>query len=394
MNEEDNPEIEAVDDEVVDETDAKPAAQAGGKRGGGIVAWLALLLAAVAVAGVGFDYLRTRSAEGSAAASAAENEARLRELTASFGATQQAMLALEERLATLTSAENDQAAAIDRINRQLNERLQRIEGVPGRLATLEATMASLQGISTGARDAWLLAEAEYYMQIANAQLQLANNPELAMLALNHADERIVQLSDPRLTGVRQALSDELRSLEVMEKPDTAGITLTLASLAEVADSLPLRQETVQSGDQAPGSVDPELTGMDRAWASVRNALDGVVKVRDANEVERPFVAPEAQYFLRTNLALQLQAARLALLRGEEAVFRQSLDDADAWLAEYYAAGSTGVQSARETITEIRERVFQIAIPDISGSLRLLRQFNALSEAAPAAETPAESGPDQ
>ena len=134
--------------------------------------------------------------------------------------------------------------------------------------------------------------------------------------------------------------------------------------------------------------------MDRAWASVRNALDGVVKVRDTGVVEQPLVAPEAQYFLRTNLALQLQAARLALLRGEEAVFRQSLNDADAWLAEYYAASSTGVQSARTTIAEIRDSVFQVAMPDISGSLRLLRQFNALSEASTNAEPTAEPGPEQ
>jgi uroporphyrin-3 C-methyltransferase len=392
MSEDDRPDNEAIDDALVDEAEetATAAPKAVKKSGGGIVAWLALFIAMAAAAGVGVDYLQTRNAEGSASAAAAANEARLRELTTSFGATQQALLALEERLATLTSADNEHGNAIGRIDRQLNDRLQRLEGVPGRLATVEATMASLQGISTGARDAWLLAEAEYYMQIANAQLQLAGNPELAMLALTHADERVVQLGDPRLTGIRQALSDELRALEIMEKPDIAGISLTLASLADVVDSLPLRQEAVTAGDASIDDVDPTLTGMDRAWASVRNALDGVVKVRDANEVERPFVAPEAQYFLRTNLSLQLQAARLALLRGEDEVFRQSLGDADAWLAEFYAVDSSGVRSARETIAEVRDSVFQVAMPDISGSLRLLRQFNALSEAA--ADT--ESGPEQ
>ena len=396
MSENETPDNEAIDDIPVDaaEETAAPAPPAAKKSGSGIIAWLALLIALLAAAGVGVDYLRTRDAEGSATTAAAANAARLRELTTSFGATQQAMLSLEERLAALTSADSEHGNAIERINRQLNERLQRLEGVPGRLSTVEATMASLQGISTGARDAWLLAEAEYYMQIANAQLQLAGNPELAMLALNHADERVVQLGDPRLTGVRQALSDELRALEIMEKPDTAGISLTLASLADVVDALPLKQQAVTSGDSADAEVDPTLTGMERAWASVRNALDGVVKVRDADEVERPFVAPEAQYFLRANLSLQLQAARLALLRGEDEIFRQSLDDADAWLAEFYADDSASVRSARDTINEIRDSVFQVAMPDISGSLRLLRQFNALSEAAADTDAAAESGPEQ
>ena len=71
-----------------------------------------------------------------------------------------------------------------------------------------------------------------------------------------------------------------------------------------------------------------------------------------------------------------------------------MDDADAWLAEFYADDSAGVRSARTTIAEVRDSVLQVAMPDISGSLRLLRQFNALSDAAADAEPAAESGQEQ
>ena len=393
MSEDDTTENE---DAKFDENDAAPdpAPPAPKKRsGGGFVAWLALLLSAGAIGAVGLDYVRDRDA----ASTVADSDTQLRNLTASIGATQDMLTSLEGSVSSLAERDAERNAAIERINRQLNERLQQIESVPGRLATVEASLSSLQGISTGARDAWLLAEAEYYMQIANAQLQLANNPELAMLALTHADERIVQLADPRLTNIRQALSDELRALEVMEKPDTAGITLTLASLSSVVDSLPLRQEAALQATEPATGVDPELTGMDRAWASVRNAMEGVVKVRNVDEVSPALVAPEARYFLRANLSLQLQAARIALLRGEEAIFRQSLDDADSWIGDYYDEDSTAVTSARQTIAEIRDSVFRVAMPDISRSLRLLRQFNTLADAANAAEAtepPAEAEQDQ
>jgi uroporphyrin-3 C-methyltransferase len=401
MTEQDTPESD-VSDEPVEETVEEPEPSRpppkNGRSGNGFIAWVALFLAAIAFASAGYNYLQHRSEGDSAAQAAAEQEAALRNLTASVSATQQAMQALENRLGDIGAGDAELNAAIERLDRQLNNRLRNVESLPGRVSTIEASMATLQGISTGARDAWLLAEAEYYMQIANAQLQLASNPELAMLALNHADERIAQLGDPRLTPVRQALSDELRSLEVMEKPDTAGITLTLSSLAMVVDSLPLQQEVVADADAAGDGIDPELTGMDRAWASVRNALDQVVSVRDADEVERPLNSPEAQYFLRANLSLQLQAARLALLRGEEEIFRQSLSDADQWLADYYAPDSSGVQSARQTIAEVRDSVLSVAIPDISQSLRLLRQYNRLSDAAtddvePAPEPEAEPEPE-
>lgn len=375
---EDNVDSVAADDPEQEISSQPPssAAPSSGARGSTFVAWLALMISGVfAIAVVAINFMEDRAAAGDAA----ENSAEVRALSTSLGATQDALTSLEQSISALNEFDAERKAQVDSIDKQLTERLRQLEALPGRLASIEATMASIQGISTGARDAWLLAEAEYYMQIANAQLQLANNPELASLALTHADDRILQLADPRMTNIRQALSNELRALEAVATPDTAGITLTLASLASAVDALPLRQEVVVRENQA-SDIDPELSGMDRAMASLKNAVGGVVSVRRADEAMQPLIAPEAQYFLRANLALQLQAARLALLRGEEGIFRQSLNDADSWLDEYYDPGSTAVQSARETIAEIRDSVFSVAMPDISRSLRLLRQFNLLAEA--------------
>jgi uroporphyrin-3 C-methyltransferase len=358
-----------------------PSSAARRKRGPGIVAWLALLFSAVALVAIFVDFRRDQSSAGETA----QNDAERRTLTSSVDATQNALLSLEQTVTALGERTAEQNTALDRLSRQLNDRLRQLESVPGRMAAVESSMASLQGISTGARAAWLLAEAEYYMQIANAQLQLARNPELAALALTHADERILQLGDPRLINIRQSLADELRALDAMDRPDTAGITLTLASLAAAVESLPLAQESIAYDvDSSAPALDPDLTGMDRAMASLRNAVDGIVSVRRSDEQLQPLIAPEARFFLRANLALQLQTARLALLRGEEVVFRQSLDDANAWLEKYYDLTSTAVQSARETIVEIRGSVLIIAMPDISGSLRQLRQFNSLADAASAA----------
>ena len=368
-----------------------PVAAPVRKKGAGLLTWLALLLSVSALGAFALDYLMNRNA----AEGINDNDASIATLSTSIRANRETLAALEQSVTALGGAGSSGGAQIDALERQLNARLRQLEVLPARLANIEATVSSLQGISTGARDAWLLAEAEYYMQIANAQLQLAGNPGLATLALKLADERILQLADPGLTEVRRALSDELRALEVMDSPDTEGITLTLASLASVVDSLPLRQEVVVQA-AAGTDLDPELTGVDRAYASLKNALGGVVSVRRIDETMRPLIAPEAQYFLRTNLALQLQAARLAVLRSEEAIFAQSLDDASAWLNEYYDTSNTAVISAQQTIAEIRGSVFSVAVPDISHSLRALRQFNALANALtqPVNEAAAEAEPAQ
>jgi uncharacterized protein HemX len=93
------------------------------------------------------------------------------------------------------------------------------------------------------------------------------------------------------------------------------------------------------------------------------------------------MTPDAEYFLRTNLTLQMNVARLALLRGEQAVFEQSLDDALEWLDLYFDTQSAQVRGAEATLAEIREGLFAVTPPDISESLRLLRQFNSIAESA-------------
>ena len=154
---------------------------------------------------------------------------------------------------------NNYGSDIDALRRDIDERIRLLDSLPARMTSIEGSVASLAGISAGARETFLLAEAEYYLQIANAQLQLANNPHLASLALSMADERLIQLSNPALTDVRGALADELAALDVLVKPDIEGATLTLASLARVVESLPLAGATA-SQEAAPEELDAEASG--------------------------------------------------------------------------------------------------------------------------------------
>lgn len=363
----------AVEDPQPVEEDATEATPAAPKRGGASIAWLSFVVAILALSIAGYVAWQGRQAAQDTATEdrVARLESRVAQATGSLGA-------LDARIEEIGQRDPGIDAALDALRREYDERLRALDALPARLSTLEGSVASLAGVSESARDAWVVAEAEYYMQIANAQLQLANNPHLAALALRTADERIVQLADPRLTDVRRALSDELAALDVMEKPDIEGATLTLASLARVVESLPLASEGL-ADDEADEGVDPELSGAGRAWASVKNAMSGLVKVTPRDQAKLVALTPDAEYFLRSNLALQLQSARLALLRGEQAIFQQSMDDTTALLHDYFDLGSAQVAATLQTIAEVRNHVFAVEVPDISESLRLLRQFRTLSE---------------
>ena len=374
---EEQPVEEPAEEQPAPEEESSPAPEEEqeepARRGNG-VAWLAVLVSLVALVAAGYTAWQSWQVAGDTTVD--DSVARLADRLSSSTSS---VADLEARVTELAGRDSGVDTRLDTLRRDVDERISVLDSLPARMSTLESSVASLAGVSEGARDAWVLAESEYYMQIANAQLQLANNPHLAANALRLADERIVQLANPALTDVRRAIADELAALEVMEKPDIAGATLTLASLARVVDSLPL-VAAAEPGDET-GEVDEETSGAARAWASVKNAFSGMVKVTPPDEARLVRLSPDAEYFLRNNIALQLQAARLALLRGEPAIFEQTLDDTSALLRDYFDTDSPQVAGALETITEIRGQVFAADVPDISESLRLLRQYRTLTENA-------------
>ena len=337
------------------------------------VAWLAVLLSITALAAVGYSIFQDWRTNDDVEVNNA-----LSSLESNLDQTRRGLATLQDEVGQIPR--DDYRSDIDSLRRDIDERIRLLDSLPPRMSTIEGSVASLAGISAGARETFLLAEAEYYLQIANAQLQLASNPHLASLALSMADERVIQLSNPALTDVRRALADELASLNVMVKPDIEGASLTLASLARVVESLPLATVAIAE-EEVLEEVDADAGSFDRAWDSVKDAMSGLVKVTPPDQARLALLSPDAGYFLRNNIALQLQAARLALLRGEQAIFEQSLDDTSALLSNYFDGSSAQVVSAQQTITEIRSKVFVTEMPDIAESLRLLRQFRTLSETA-------------
>jgi uncharacterized protein HemX len=348
----------------VDEQAQKPKNRKG-------LVWLVMLVSVIALAAGAYTLRGNWLADDESTAVSVKIEALERRIDESNAA----MAALEARLGQIPHP--DYSPEIDGLRRDVEDQLRLLGSLPSRMTTIEDSVSSLAGISAGARQTFLLAEAEYYLQIANAQLQLANNPHLASLALGMANERVAQLSDPGLTDVRRAISDELATLEVMKKPDIEGATLTLASLARVVESLPLAGSAAEDGAVVEDNT--EQSGVEQAWASVKDAVSTLVKVTPPDQAKLALVSPDAGHFLRNNLALQLQSARLALLRGEQTIFEHALDDTSALLSNYFDTSSAQVMSAQVTISEVRSGVFAADAPDISRSLRLLRQYRTLSE---------------
>ena len=99
-------------------------------------------------------------------------------------------------------------------------------------------------------------------------------------------------------------------------------------------------------------------------------------IRRHDQPVSAMLPPSQQYFLYQNLQLQLESARLALLRQENILFNSSLETAIEWLDSFFDANDAATQNMLQTLQGIQTTNLNPAYPDISGSLSLLLQLKA------------------
>lgn len=299
----------------------------------------------------------------------------------------------EERLAGLKALESELHAQAEQLS-SLEARLQRLDELPARtdrlsddlrsvqsgqqsqgdeIRRLDERTESLREFMDAGRSAWRIAEVEYLLRLANRELQLAGRPENALAALTAADERLEALADPGMTAVREAISRDRERLRAIDRPDITGMALTLGSLIERVDRLPIA-EGVRKAPAVDLDEELESAGL---WPRLRergsDVLRQLVTVRHEDAPVRPLLAPEQEYFLRRNLVLSLASARMALLRDEPEVWRASLTEARDWLDAYFRVEDDAVQAVDEELARLLDSAIRTEQPDVSESLDRLRR---------------------
>ncbi len=289
------------------------------------------------------------------------------EAVVSLQAVRASVRALEDRLADL-SAENETTRGLAA---GLGER---VDVLPGRFLDLEERLNAAQGVSDDARRSWLRAEAEYYLTVANAELNLSGRWENAERALGLADDKLLELANPAFAGVRERIAAEFLALRAVRLPDIEGHSFSLSRLAEAGRTLPMRSIPPGVYETANDAPEEEVSGFARVWQSLKSAIVGMVSIERRDDAVVRSLSAEEQALVRQQLELELVLARLGLVRGQREVFQQSLSAATALLERHYDTTAVSVESSIALLVELVDLDIAPARPDISGSLTLLRSL--------------------
>ncbi len=230
---------------------------------------------------------------------------------------------------------------------------------------------------------WIVAEAEYLMRIANHRLQLEGDAATALVALETADTRLRDSGDPVWNGVREQLANEMTEIKSIKMLDLAGNASRLSGLITQVEQLKLPQSgPLVSTRSEGGSVQDkkELT-VDTVLRDGWEGFKSLMVIRKNDQPLTAMLGPEQRFFLYQNLRLQLESARMALLRRDQSLFDSSLDRATTWAGEFFDQETASTKAMRSGIGDIKGLQVKPKLPDISGSLRmLLQQQRQISEA--------------
>lgn len=345
--------------------EALPPAAAPRPRGGRVLAVFAILIAIAAAAGSAYIYWVTQLASERADSVRSDVSGDLAKLSHKVSELDEQLRSVEtDRMSDKTRLED-----LRKADSTLGNRLDTLESRTARLANRETEPAPAD---------WRLSEVDNLLRIAGQQATLARDPQAALAALGQADSLLRNMSDPLVHRVRSQIADDMLALQSVPKPDVEGIALRLGSLARRVDQLPLKGHH-EPGAERSGADEPSA-GLARLKAKVKDFFSSIFRVRSAEGPATPLLSPQESFFLRRNLELELQAARIAVLEGEAPVYRASIASARQWTEAYFRADDPGVRAFISALSELEGRQIAVEIPDISGSLEALR-------AAEAAQTP-------
>jgi len=262
-----------------------------------------------------------------------------------------------------------------------------VRSIEQRLSTAESGLINLAANSQNSSVELEIAEIDFLLRAANERLQLFSDPIAADLALQAADVQIEALNDPMFLSVRQRIATSRQALAAVPRVDRVQLSARISELQSQVPGLPFRGESI-------AGPEPELPADAGWWESLKQTLSSLVTVRRRVPDDRTLLSLDDKDYLRQGLWLQLESARLALMRNDAGTYTASLARVDATLEQFFENGSSAVQAMLLEIAAMKPIEIAPEMPDVSAAwtqLRQLRDSRRLLQSAPAvaAEEPVE-----
>jgi len=253
----------------------------------------------------------------------------------------------------------------------------KIENLYSDQSNLHENLSKLIQNNKQLRKDWLLAEAEYLIQLANHRLLLEKDVATAVVALKAADKRLAEISDPALLNIRGIIAKDIQKLSNIKVIDIAGLSATISALSDNIVNLPLntpKPDTKQTAKDEKNTKSSEVKSLKDLPAAIWQDIKGLVVIRNHQKPIQPLLSSSQHFYLTQNLALLLEQSRLALLNRQNAIYQERLSTTRKWISQYFDTEHNVTRNMLSSIDELQKNDITPNLPDISATFSIIKQY--------------------
>jgi uroporphyrin-III C-methyltransferase len=309
-----------------------------------------------------------------------------------------------EQAATVARANSESIAA------QLRNAEARLAAAEARIADSAAQRAALDKLmsdATSRESLRISGDFEQLLTLAEQEAQLTINPAPLLMALRVLEGRAELAPTLARDKLKAAIAKDSDSLRQADLPDRAALLTKSDELARLLDELPLAATVIAatapknripiSPDKSPKNTDtpsispsisnnnkgeitysvPSIQYIDDGWLwlkALAAPLTDWFKLRRIDTPDALLTTTEQQFWLRENMKLQAQSARLSLLARQSESYQRSLEKVQQALAQFADAKQPKVQQAQAILAQLRNARLNALLPVARETRAVLTQL--------------------
>jgi uroporphyrin-III C-methyltransferase len=282
-------------------------------------------------------------------------------------------MSLSQQIQTLAVQVNQRDFAD--LEKNINELQLSLKQAQDNISNQQQMISEMRNAESGKKDRWLINEAQYLTNLANDNLQVGDNIELVITLLQAADQDLSQVPDPNLTTIRKALADDIAALQAVEKVDLTSIYLQISALSGQVEKLPVISLKAANPDENDKQKSDQEVWWKRGLHQSWQVIKPLIVIRHNVSGAAPFVTPDQQAFLYQNLHAIFEQAKSAVVHKQPAIYLASLQQASAWIKQYFIQQSAVTNAVLNNISQLQAIDIKPKLPTITASQQAFRNYN-------------------
>lgn len=224
---------------------------------------------------------------------------------------------------------------------------------------------------------WLIAKS--YFLVSNAQnlLETTDNLKGVIFNLSNAQLMLVNIEDPKVIKVRDAIFNDMQVIKSIQPVDVRGIAFKIDSILNNTDNMPLNEFLESNIKKDAFNKNSEVTEDVHDWkqnllTSLKTFSSRFIEIRRRDEaIVNQFLSPEQTGILLKNIKTQLLLSKVALYQQDNEAFSHNINEVINSINNYYDLKNATVLANLESLYDLLHMDIVLDKPDALRSYELI-----------------------